>query len=918
MKKFYTFILLCVVAQLMWASPTVVTTDEEIRAAVLTDGANIQLGADINLSNTTTLSIDKNLTVTIDLNGHKLDRKLTKRGEGGGQVITVRQGATLHLSNGTLAGGWGGNSGGIANESGTVTLTDVVITGCVGDDSGGGICNLGGTLTMTGGALTNNRSNDHGDPTGGGGIFNAKGATATLKGVTITGNSVVAKGGGGICNYGEMTLDGCTVTGNSCRMSGGGIYTAVGATLNIQGALNISGNTTASDETNNLFLKENQVLTVTGSLEGSSIGINMEGVTGVFTSGYKTHNSNLDPATIFAPDAGSVMAISLDGDEAKLDNAVPGSVYYIERSWDDVNKKVVSTTKTLAEGEYTVLTGGGNMSLNSGYYVVKDKISRGEIDMTGGHTVHLILCDGARLSAKFIHMENDEPDGRDSLFIYSQSSGGNMGRMRIDDSESLENAGIGTDYTAKKSEPSAGTLLIHGGDIYVQGGTNTAAIGGGRGGKGGHVYIYGGKVEAHGGNGSGANSGGGAGIGGGYLAPGGSTWVYGGEVYAYGGQDAAGIGSGDGGNVMAHSDQDFIHGGWFTMYGGYVETHGGGNGAGIGGGEYSPGPKEVNIYGGVVKAYGGEDAAGIGCGYFTIDIGSPTGVVNIYGGEVYAKGGDEGAGIGGGENSPGATVTIMGGIVVAEAGENELYYKAIGPGRDCDDYGKLTLGDNMMVSSERKAAASERRDMCWYRTQVRVEPCDHSDGFTYTVDGITATDHHISHCPYCLHTDTAEHTFDGHGVCTVCGVQSEVKTVVLWMPKAQNDDTYDDKTYAPVSTHSVVPNTNYVLQMATINVPGYRFIGWEATTAPSGSSYESPYTTDTTTLYQAGSRYLVTENIGFVARYKEEEVVPTGIYEWTNDEGREDRTLKYLQNGILFIERDGKTYNANGQKLNIK
>ena len=60
----------------LWAQePTVVTTDAEIRAAVQVNNANIQLGADIDLSNKT-LEIPKNKTVSIDLNGHKLDRKL--------------------------------------------------------------------------------------------------------------------------------------------------------------------------------------------------------------------------------------------------------------------------------------------------------------------------------------------------------------------------------------------------------------------------------------------------------------------------------------------------------------------------------------------------------------------------------------------------------------------------------------------------------------------------------------------------------------------------------------------------------------------------------------------------------------------------------------------------------------------------
>ena len=136
----------------VWAENYSVNTDSELRAAIATNNANITLTADIDLSNRT-LEITDNRTVTIDLGGHALDRKLTKRGDNGGQVFTVRNGATLNLSNGTLKGGWGGDGGGLCNEQGgTANLTNITITGCTGDDRGGGISNHG-TLTMTGGTV---------------------------------------------------------------------------------------------------------------------------------------------------------------------------------------------------------------------------------------------------------------------------------------------------------------------------------------------------------------------------------------------------------------------------------------------------------------------------------------------------------------------------------------------------------------------------------------------------------------------------------------------------------------------------------------------------------------------------------------------------------------------------------------------
>ena len=167
------------------------------------------------------------------------------------------------------------------------------------------------------------------------------------------------------------------------------------------------------------------------------------------------------------------------------------------------------------------------------------------------------------------------------------------------------------------------------------------------------------------------------------------------------------------------------------------------------------------------------DAAGIGGGE-----DADGGTISISGGSVYAEGNDYGAGIGGGQDGKGADVTITGGTVVAKAGRNETGMRAIGPGKGSNDYGTLTLGDDVMVSSERKATAAERKNMCWYRTQVRVEPCDHSD-VIYTVDGTGPTDHHIAHCIYCNHTDTAQHTFV-NGVCTVCGVQASSYDITLY------------------------------------------------------------------------------------------------------------------------------------------
>ena len=298
-------------------SPFYITEEGILRKAIdKLDDVNFKLSNDINITNST-LVIPSGKTVTIDLGGFKMDRGLKSREwNTGGQVITVREGATLNLSNGTLTGGWGGNAGGLVNEKGTANLTDVIITGCVGDDRGGGICNFG-TLTMTGGAITGNTSKDKEKPTGGGGIFNAEGATVSLTGVTITGNEAKTYGGGGINNWGTLTIDGCTITGNTSNEDGSGVWSGPGSTLNMQGKNTITDNT-RNGTTNNVFLREDVVINVTGSLAESNIGIGLVGSIGTFTNGYKAQNGDVDPATVFAADNAVVFVPVLSGDEAAL------------------------------------------------------------------------------------------------------------------------------------------------------------------------------------------------------------------------------------------------------------------------------------------------------------------------------------------------------------------------------------------------------------------------------------------------------------------------------------------------------------------------------------------------------------------------------------------------------------------------
>ena len=221
-----------------------------------TNGSVIQLTEDcVATNNDVALVIPTDKVITIDLNGHAINRNLNSS-KAGGNVIT---------NNGTL----------------TITDTSEEQTGAVkggyNNNNTAGILNTqGSTFTLAGGAVTGNRT----DGTGGGaGIANA--GTMYMTGGTVSNNKVygTGKNGGGIYNLGTLSISGGTITGNYTQTgNGGGIYFQTTRTLNISGSPVIIGNTcgNSSFKSNDLYLERNaaQAITVTGPLDSSAkIGI---------------------------------------------------------------------------------------------------------------------------------------------------------------------------------------------------------------------------------------------------------------------------------------------------------------------------------------------------------------------------------------------------------------------------------------------------------------------------------------------------------------------------------------------------------------------------------------------------------------------------------------------------------------------
>jgi uncharacterized repeat protein (TIGR01451 family) len=190
------------------------------------DGATItfdmsQVVSPISLTSAE-LAINKSLTIQGPGAGALTVQRSTANGTPNFRIFNLQSGTVaisdLTISNGNIISGSGG---GIFN-LGTLTLTDVIVSGNINNTfiaEGGGIQN-NGTLTLINSIVTGNALTS-GNIFGGGGISNV-GGTMVLSGSTVSGNTCNTNGGG-IANLGSLTLTNSTVSGNNAAVSGGGI-----------------------------------------------------------------------------------------------------------------------------------------------------------------------------------------------------------------------------------------------------------------------------------------------------------------------------------------------------------------------------------------------------------------------------------------------------------------------------------------------------------------------------------------------------------------------------------------------------------------------------------------------------------------------------------------------------------------------
>jgi len=163
-------------------------------------------------------------------------------GRYGGAIYTVAGTAAMSVSNATIDSNSGTSGGGVYLNAltGTSTFTNTSINYNTTSSHGGGIYSTGSAMSLTNCTVDGNTVST--TTLDGGGMYLISGASATITGGSVSGNT--ARYGAGVYMGASctMTITGATINSNTCRDagSGGGIY-AAGTSLNISKS-NIKGN----------------------------------------------------------------------------------------------------------------------------------------------------------------------------------------------------------------------------------------------------------------------------------------------------------------------------------------------------------------------------------------------------------------------------------------------------------------------------------------------------------------------------------------------------------------------------------------------------------------------------------------------------------------------------------------------------
>ncbi|MCL2206974.1 MAG: T9SS type A sorting domain-containing protein [Fibromonadales bacterium] len=341
----------------------------------------------------------------------------------------------------------------------TLVLEDIIIDGNGGGGGSLAIVGDGGMLEMCDGAVLRNNNADNG-----GGVYVANGKF-TMSGGKISGNAATFGGGVYVIgSSGVFNMNGGEINGNAASY-GSGVYISNShgeSEFNLNSGIVVGAGINITSVVQGLYYLNNGVVIAIAELDSQDPSDYIEGKNTFLTA---------LPVT-----ATAVWAI---------ENGKSGILYrdneFIEILGVDV-KPIIAASYTLLTGKETKLT--------DGWYFAQGNISYSSRLAISGDEVHIILGDGSHLNANNGGIEVGKGN---SLSIYSQSTGANMGRLTATGGSSQ--AGIGGSQNG-----AVGTINIAGGAIEARGGwQGGAGIGTGLSGLDCTINISGGSINVSGG-----------------------------------------------------------------------------------------------------------------------------------------------------------------------------------------------------------------------------------------------------------------------------------------------------------------------------------------------------------------------------------------------------------------------------------
>jgi predicted outer membrane repeat protein len=146
---------------------------------------------------------------------------------GWGGAIYNKSGTTLIINATSFSGNTAALEGGAIRNQGNLNVnTGSSFDGNTGVQYGGAIYNTGGTVNLTGVELTNNTATN----LDAGAIYSNSSGSLTLTDSILSGNDS-GRRGGGIWSSGTVTLTNVSVTSNTAVVEGGGVYSSSSATI---------------------------------------------------------------------------------------------------------------------------------------------------------------------------------------------------------------------------------------------------------------------------------------------------------------------------------------------------------------------------------------------------------------------------------------------------------------------------------------------------------------------------------------------------------------------------------------------------------------------------------------------------------------------------------------------------------------